>query len=160
LPILTVVTTGFVGYGIMMLVTILMFVSMFFRPRWFLLVCLLVGIYAGTSFWVAYANQRDDLRSAVWGGADYHTPVSRLINIFEAVTPFDLSNLNHLDAVDLRLNQNWLVGSALRTTPALIPYEEGETIYAAILAIIPRAIWPDKPVTGGSGDYVSKHTLI
>jgi hypothetical protein len=42
----------------------------------------------------------------------------------------------------------------------LIPYENGETIYAAILAIIPRAIWPDKPVTGGSGDNVSKHTLI
>ena len=160
LPVVTVMTQGFIGYGIMMLATVLVFTAMFFRPRWILLVGLFVGIYAGMSFWVAYLNHRQEVRSAVWGDAEYQKRISSLINVVRAIEPFDLSNPDHLTAIDTRLNQNWLVGATLRTTPDLVPYEDGETIYSAILAIIPRAIWADKPVTAGGGSYVSKHTLI
>lgn len=160
LPFITVVTQGFLGYGIMMLATIIVFIAMFYRPRWVLLAGLIIGIYAAISFWVAYFNHRDEIRAAVWGGADYATRFSTLANVFTSIEPFDLTNPDHLAPVDMRLNQNWLIGSGLRITPVLVPYEDGETIYGAILAIIPRVIWPDKPITAGSGDYVSKHTGI
>ena len=31
----------------------------------------------------------------------------------------------------------------------VVPFRDGETIYAALFAVIPRALWPDKPVVAG-----------
>jgi len=160
LPFITVATQGFIGYGIAMLGTVLLFMAMFFRPRWLIVAGLVVGIYGGLSLWVAYAFTRNEIRATVWGDQDMTARVTVMSKIFDIIVPFDLSNQRDLDVVDARLNQNSLVGTAMRVTPAYVPYENGETIYAAIFAIIPRALWPDKPATGGSGDYVSRHTMI
>ena len=65
----------------------------------------------------------------------------------------------HLFALDVRLNQNYLVGVGV------MRHREGETelLYGATVpfwALIPRAIWPDKPAVGGGGDLVSQFTGI
>jgi hypothetical protein len=39
-----------------------------------------------------------------------------------------------------------------------VPLAHGGTIRDAALALIPRAIWPDKPIRAGSGDLVSIYT--
>lgn len=158
LPILTVSTSGFIGYGIAMLGIILMFVAMFYRPRWLLVLGLVIGVYGGLSLWVAYATVREDIREAVWGEQNYGKRFDEISKLVEIVAPFDLSNPSDLAMVDARLNQNWLVGAAIRTTPDLVPFAEGQTFYEAITAVVPRVIWPNKPVTGGSGNYVSRHT--
>lgn len=160
LPVVTVITSGFLGYGIAMLGTILVFVAMFYRPRWVLLAGLVVGIYGGMSLWVAYAINRNEVRSAVWGGQDIDARTGAMSKVVDALTPFDPSNQDHLQQIDARLNQNWLVGAAMRATPAMVPFENGYTIYEALTALIPRAIWPDKPAVGGSGDYAGKHAMI
>ena len=36
-------------------------------------------------------------------------------------------------------------------------YARGDTLWDALLALIPRAIWPDKPITAGSGNLVSRY---
>ena len=59
----------------------------------------------------------------------------------------------------MRLNQNYLVGIGV------MRHREGEAElwYGATVplwALIPRAIWPDKPPVGGSGDWVSQFTGI
>ena len=160
LPVITVVSAGFIGYGIAMLGTILMFVAMFYRPRWIIVVGLVLGIYGGMSFWVAYAVNRAEIRSAVWGGEDLGARTNAISKVFDVIQPFDFSNQDHLNVVDIRLNQNALVGAATRTTPDYVPYVYGKTLYEAAIAVIPRALWPDKPVVAGSGDYVSQHTGI
>lgn len=49
-----------------------------------------------------------------------------------------------------RLNQGYHVAMAIRHTPASEPYAYGETIRRALLgSLVPRALWPDKPVAGG-----------
>ena len=65
----------------------------------------------------------------------------------------------HLFALDQRLNQNYLVGMGV------MRHREGEAelLYGATVpfwALIPRAIWPDKPAVGGGGDLVSQFTGI
>lgn len=160
LPIVTIVTSGFISYGMMMLTTVLVFVAIFYRPRWRLLAGFLILLYAGVSLWVSYAAQRSEVRAAVWGGAGVVAVLGRIADIATSVEPFDLYNPEHLVFLDLRLNQNQLVGAVLRHTPEYVPFRNGETIYGALAAVIPRAIWPDKPEIGGSGDYVSEHSLI
>lgn len=39
-------------------------------------------------------------------------------------------------------------------------YAYGQTLYLSLLAMIPRIIWPDKPVRLGGADIVSKYTGI
>jgi hypothetical protein len=39
-------------------------------------------------------------------------------------------------------------------------FARGDTLWDALLALIPRAIWPDKPITAGSGNLASRYTGI
>jgi hypothetical protein len=160
LPVMTVVLHGFIGYGVVMLGSILLFIAMFYRPRWLLLLGLVIGIYSGMSFWVAYANNRNEMRDKVWGGEGVEAALQVGQKMFDSLTFFDFSNQSHLALIDIRLNQNWLVGRALVVTPQYVPFQDGRTIIEAIYAVVPRLLWPDKPEVGGSGEYVSEHTMI
>lgn len=159
LPVITVVSSGFIGYGIVMVTSVIAFTAMYLRPRWPLLVGLLVMLYGGVSLWVTYAEHRGSIRDSVWGGEDTSIVFEKVITMLANFELFELSNQDHLRNVDLRLNQNALVGAAIRNTPSMVPFRNGETIYSAVISIIPRAIWPDKPEVGGSGNYVAEHTL-
>ena len=160
LPVITIITSGFIGYGIAMITTILAFVAMFYRPRWHLLALLSLMLYGGVSLWVGYAEHRGNIRDAVWGGQDYGQRADAMLSMIYALTPFDISNPRHLELVDIRLNQNVLVGAVMRSTPSLVPFRDGSTIVDGLLAVIPRALWPGKPEVGGSGNYVSDHSMI
>ena len=82
--------------------------------------------------------------------------VSSLVTDFQFL---DLSNEWHRWALDERLNQNYLVGiGVLRHRDYGTALMYGATV--PVWALIPRAIWPDKPSVGGGGDLVSKFTGI
>ncbi|MGH7134594.1 MAG: hypothetical protein ACREHD_02580, partial [Pirellulales bacterium] len=72
---------------------------------------------------------------------------------------FDPWNLQHLYAIDGRLNQNSLVGRAIsfmdvtKKEPA-----HGRTLAIAAIAWVPRALWPGKPEFGGSGGLAAEYT--
>jgi hypothetical protein len=83
-----------------------------------------------------------------------------MTNTLSSVEPFDLWNVRHLLAIDERLNQNGLVGAAVVNLSANQDYAKGETLWMAVLAMIPRALWPEKPVSAGSGDLVTRFTGI
>ena len=65
-----------------------------------------------------------------------------------------------MESIDGRLNQNGLVGAAVVNLSANQDYANGETLWMAVLAMIPRALWPDKPISAGSGDLVTRFTGI
>src|SRR5256885_7581077 len=72
---------------------------------------------------------------------------------------FDPSNEIHLHALDQRLNQNYFVGlAAKRIEQGQVDYLYGRSLWEGVLATIPRALWPDKPVFGGSPALVSEMT--
>ena len=71
----------------------------------------------------------------------------------------NLQNMDHLVALYLRLNQNLLVGAGIsRHEAGLVELSYGGTVPWWLL--VPRAIWPDKPVVGGGGDLVTSFTGI
>ncbi len=157
-PLYTVLASGFLGFGFVVLMTILIFVGTFFRPRIALVAGAFVALFVGIGFFASYLEHRQALRDAVWGNQPLETRIEAVQNMFASMTPFDPFNPMHLQALDTRLNQNELVGAAVAYVPALKPYAAGETIYLALIALIPRAIWPDKPVTAGSMGMVGPYT--
>ncbi|MCI0391793.1 MAG: O-antigen polysaccharide polymerase Wzy family protein [Acidobacteria bacterium] len=158
-PLLTVITQGFIGYGIFNTMMVFTFVARFYRPRWRLAVLGLAAGYLGLSLYVTYMRDRSEIRDTVWGGQSYGSRVDQLKATFSRAEFFDLNNDEHLERIDLRLNQNALVGASVHYIGSgQQGFASGETLWQAIIALIPRIVWPEKPVEAGSGNLVSKYT--
>jgi len=161
LPILTAVTTGYMGHGALIFIELLAFLCTFYRPRRVLLLIIGVSVYVGMSFYVTYMRDRETLRKDVWGGSAFSTRLERAQNTLSTFELFDPRNTNHLYQVDRRLDQNFLVGAAVEyIADGSVPYAGGTTIWHAFLALIPRIVWADKPVVAGSMRVVSTYTGI
>jgi hypothetical protein len=161
LPLVTVVSQGFIGYGVAAATAILAFIAGFYRPRWRVFVAVLVLGYVGLSMYVTYMRDREAIRAVVWSGQPL---VARLQQVQLTVSTFewfDIHNRDHLVRIDDRLNQNLLVGAAVQYMDAgLARFAYGRTLWEGFLAVIPRAIWPTKPVVAGSGTLVTQYTGI
>jgi hypothetical protein len=141
------------------MVMVMAFVASFYRPRWHVVLAGLLLAYGGLSIYVTYMRDRVAIRQVVWNDGALTERARAVAESLGRVEPFDFTSPEHLARVEDRLNQDWLVGAAyfyLEGRPN--EFARGETILAALAAVVPRAIWPDKPVVGGSGDLVSRYT--
>jgi len=99
------------------------------------------------------------ISDVVWTGGDLAArfrTIEGMVHRFEWFNPYDT---DHLERIDLRLNQNALVGAAvdyIGSSPSA--FARGESIVDAFAALIPRIVWPDKPIVAGSGTWVSRYT--
>ncbi len=160
LPLFTIMTQGFLGFGVGYAIVIVAFIVALCRLRWrWLPVGLGLGFLA-LSFYVTYMRDRDDIRSAVWQGRDYGTRFAKVQGIWQDFEWFDPFDKKHLQRIDWRLNQNWLVGAAVSHLGPTGAFANGETIWMAVLALVPRAIWPGKPVVAGSMGLVEVYSGI
>lgn len=161
LPMVTILRQGFLGYGAIALITIMTFVAVFYRPRWRLFIMFSLIAYLGFSFYVTYMRDRGDLRASVWGGEAVSSRVTQLSRTVTGIEWFDPLNPNHILRVTGRLNQNYLVGASVEKIEAgNTDFANGETVLDAILSLVPRAVWPDKPQRAGSPDIVTRYTGI
>jgi hypothetical protein len=161
LPIMTVTTQGYLGYGLAALMTVFAFVVAFYEPRWKVAVVSALVAYIGLSVYVTYMRDRSEIRELVWGGSRMSDRTDRVIGTLTDVEWFDPYDVRHLDRIDDRLNQNLFVGAAVHYVGAgRVPFANGATVYDALLSVVPRALWPDKPMSAGSGDLVSIYTGI
>jgi hypothetical protein len=160
-PIGTVITQGFLGYGAAATISVASFVAVRYRPRGRVFVAALVVAYLALSVYVTYMRDRGSIRDAVWGGASFSERFDQLFLSASTFEWFDPTDSEHLARIDARLNQNALVGAAMTyLDQGYRSFANGKTIGDAIIAVIPRAIWPDKPVIAGSGSLVSDYTGI
>jgi hypothetical protein len=160
LPFTTLITAGFLGYGAIAVLTILIFVSSFVRSPIRVILVGSLTIYLGLSVFVSYMRDRTDIRATVWGEQSFEDRFDKISKTVTTLEWFDPGNFEHLQRIDGRLNQNFLVGSAVYELGQTQNFARGETLWDALLALIPRAIWPDKPITAGSGNLVSRYTGI
>jgi hypothetical protein len=160
LPLVTVVSQGYLGYGTGALLAVLTFVHTFRRwPRSRLLVLGLVCAYAGLSFYGSYMRDRSLIRESVWSGDSLSERLERVYLTVSDLEWFDPLDAQHLYRIDDRLNQNALVGMAVDHLDAgREDFAYGETLWHAAIALVPRVVWPDKPVVAGSMDLVSRYT--
>jgi hypothetical protein len=161
LPFLTIVSQGFLGYGASALITIVAFLVSFgkWRPR--VAVLTMVVFYLGLSLYVTYMRDRTAIREVVWAGEGMGSRVERLYETVSTLEWFNPGDVDHLQRIDERLNQNTLVGVAVdRLESGVQDYAWGETVWYAVIALVPRALWPDKPVVAGSMGLVGVYTGI
>jgi hypothetical protein len=161
LPLFTIVTWGFLGFGAMALFALLAFVSGFVRLRARVVVAFLLAGFVGLSFYVTYMRDRVELRASVWGGQSLEQRLGQTGQMITTFEWFDLWNNAHLRRIDDRLNQNVLLGAAVRNLKAgYVDYARGATLEQAAVALVPRIIWPDKPVRAGGNTLVTSFTGI
>ncbi len=161
-PFLTTTTQGFIGFGSVMMLAVLVFVIQIvgFR-KWFIPVGILAA-YLGLSILVTYSQSRDSIRAVVW--SDESSLTNRFATISSSLANFqwfDPYNPRDYSFLDLRQNQNFLTGSAMeRLANGQVDYASGETIMDAFLMLIPRAIWSDKPISSGGSLLVRQYTTF
>jgi hypothetical protein len=157
-PLLTIVFQGFLGFGVGYAIIVLCFVAAIYRPRLWA-ACLLLPLgYVALSFYTNYMRDRDEIRDVVWGGSTIEDRVDQTEKTFGSFEWFDPQKSRHLNYINNRLNYNWLVGTEISHLHATKGFGDGETLWMSVLALIPRAIWPGKPVQAGSMDFVSRYT--
>lgn len=160
IPFATMVSMGFLSYGVNAVVVICAFLAPFVRVRRAHVMFVVPVFWFALSFYVTYMAARTELRHVVWGGEDFGARIGKVAAVFLGeFEVFSIFNNEHLYRIDSRLNQNSFVGLAIEKTGEHgTPFAGGRTIVFAAVAWIPRAVWPNKPKFGGSGAMVSEHT--
>jgi hypothetical protein len=161
IPFLTVSLAGFMGYGVVACMTIACFVGVFYRPRWVFAGAAGVVLVLGLSLYPTYMSVRDGIRKAVWGEDTFSARLEQMERLINEWQWFDAENKKQLTSIDDRVNQNILIGRAVpRLAEGVVDYGRGKTLWNALVALIPRVIWPGKPQFAGSGTLVSEYTNI
>jgi hypothetical protein len=157
-PILTMMFTGFLGYGVTwsLIVISFMYVLTTRKATWVILSPLVVAF--GLSAFVTYFGVRPELRSVVWSqGASISNKYLQTQAVFRGFEVFDLSKGAHLYSLTERFNQNHLVGlAASRHDSGAFDLALGGTV--PMWSLVPRVLWPGKPDVGGSGELVATYT--
>ena len=119
----------------------------------------LLGVgYVLLSLFVAYMSFRNELRIVLWSDAGFADRLWATLQAFSGVRLLDPTDFESLDWLVTRLNQGLFVGKAIEHHAL---YEtlrlNGESLLLALVAWVPRFLWPAKPGMGGS-EFVSEHT--
>jgi hypothetical protein len=158
-PLLTLLLGGFLSFGATPVFIILSGLVISTRSSWRVGIGLPVVALVFFTMFLSYFNNRDQIRDAVWSGAAMGERVRESTRIFSDLEFFDSQNQRHLEALDRRLNQNFFVGMAdQRIKSGEVNYKNGQTFVDGLISLIPRIIWPAKPVFAGSPDIIREMT--
>ena len=158
-PVLMLLLGGFLSYGSAAAIIVISILAISVKKGWKVFLGLIVAVYLGVSIFVNYFSHRTEVRQEVWGGAPLSDRIDATMDIFRNFKWFDSQNLQHLYALDQRLNQNLFVGlAAARIEQGRVDYLYGRSLWEGLMALIPRALWPEKPVVAGSPKIVSEMT--
>jgi len=158
-PTLTLLMGGFLSYGSTAVVVVLSVLAISVRSRWRVLAGVVVVAVLAFNLFLSYFQNRDDIREAVWGGGTMAERVDATLGIVRDFEWFDPSNEVHLYALDQRLNQNYFVGlAATRIAQGQVEFLHGRSLWEGLESLVPRALWPDKPVSAGSPEIVAEMT--
>lgn len=158
-PVLTLLLGGFLSFGSTPIFIILASLAITTKSHWNVTFATPLLIMFFFLAFISYFQSRDLIRDAVWGGADMETRIQRSFLIITNMELFDPTNKDHLRALDLRLNQNYFVGrAAARLETGEVDWLYGHSLWEGMIAVIPRAIWPSKPVFAGSPKIVMEMT--
>jgi hypothetical protein len=159
LPLVTISYEGFASFGVAASIVVASFAGAITRARLLWIVAIVLLAFLGLSFFVTYFRDRAQIRHVVWGGQGYSTRLQQLQTTFvQGFQWFDLGDERSLHSVDQRLNQNYLVGAAVNRLDVNGDFANGTTLVDAAIALVPRVLWPDKPVSAGSGGLVTRFT--
>jgi hypothetical protein len=160
-PVLMLLLGGFLSYGSAAIIIVFSALTISTRSFGRVVVGMTLFIFLGLSIFVNYIEHRGNIRKQVWGGAPLETRIDSVIDTVSDFEWLDPTNRKHLISLDQRLNQNYFVGlAAERIQQGQVDYLKGESIWEGVLSLVPRALWPEKRVFGGSPQIVAKMTGV
>ena len=158
-PVLMLLMGGFLSYGAAAVIIVLSSLMVTARQPWRVVLASAVFTVGGMSVFLSYFQHRPEIRAAVWGGASTDARIAATTDAIRDIRLPDLNDPMHLIAIDQRLNQNYFVGlAAERIEIGRVNYLHGRSLWEGVQALVPRALWPDKPVVAGSPKVVSEMT--
>ena len=158
-PVLMLLLGGFLSYGATAAIVVLCALTVSVRSYWKVIVGIVVAIFLGINLFVNYFAHRDEIRAEVWGGAPLADRIDATLDVVRDFQWFDSENRKQARALDERLNQNYFAGLAgARIQQGLVNYLYGRSLWEGAIALVPRLLWPDKPVLAGSPKIVSEMT--
>jgi hypothetical protein len=87
--------------------------------------------------------------------------VTRAVHIFTGIEWIHANNIEQMTAFDERLNQANFAGLAAQNIASgEVSFLHGRSLWDGFLAIVPRLIWPNKPIFAGSSDLIREMTGI
>jgi hypothetical protein len=162
IPAAYLILWGFTSYGFIILTVYAGFWLAILAPKrlgvWRIGVGAVLITYLLLSLFVAWMSFREELRAVLWSGAGFNARIGAVLEAFSKTELLRPDNFESLDSINGRLNQYIFVGKAIQLheqAPGL--RMNGETLVLALLAWVPRILWPNKPEMGGSG-FVAEHT--
>jgi hypothetical protein len=158
-PIVILFLGAFLSYGSAAIIIVLSGLAVSARRYWSVVASVIGLSYLALSIFVTYFAHRDDIRTQVWGGASLEARIDSVERTTGDMQLLNLSDPRHLDALDQRLNQNFFVGlAASRIANGDVNYLYGRSVLEGLMSLIPRLLWPGKPVFGGSPAIVAEMT--
>jgi hypothetical protein len=158
-PSLMLLFGGFLSYGSTAIIIASSVLIVSSRSPWRVLVGASFGLFLGLTVFVNYFAHRDNIRRVVWSGGALEERLDVVADAFSNFEWFDPGNREHLIAFDKRLNQNYFVGlAATRIQEGRVDYLYGRSVWEALISLVPRILWPEKPVSAGSPAIVSEMT--
>ena len=158
-PVLMLLLGGFLSYGSAAIIIVCAVLTISTRSYWRVVVGIAVFSFLSLSIFVNYFQHRGDIRDQVWGGAPLEARIGSVADTVRGFEWFDPNDRAHLSALDQRLNQNYFVGLAARRIQlGQVDYLKGHSVWEGLLSLVPRVLWPEKPVFAGSPQIVSKMT--
>lgn len=124
--------------------------------NWLVLGCFSVLSLIPYNMWL---SGREAIRSGIRGGASLSERAEAFWETTHVPGVADLAPSSQSRRISERLDQSTILVAAVSYTPEIEPYGYGETIWSPMLmAIVPRALWPDKPLSVGGNEFVSRFT--
>lgn len=150
---------GFLSYGAQAVIVVLSPLAITAKSKWRLIGSVGIILFFGLTVFANYFINRDKLRDVLWSEATLEDRIDVVTDVIKNFEWFDPGNESHRDALNQRLNQNYFIGiAAERIKQQDSNYIYGRSVWEALLSLVPRFIWPEKPVFGGSGDIVAEMT--
>lgn len=158
-PIIILLFAGFLSYGSIALIIIASTLVVSVRSPSRVIIGGCLTVYLGLTVFVNYFAHRTEYRDVAWSGAPIESRIDAAANLFSDFQYFDPNDVKQLNELNIRLNQNYFVGlAALRLEQEQVAYLHGRSLWEGVEALVPRFLWPDKPVYGGSGKIVADMT--
>jgi hypothetical protein len=155
-PFFGLLGEGFLSYATITLAIAFSFLFVFYRPRWHVMVLGPVFIYTVMSFFVGYMREREGIREDIFMETGWETRMEKARAIFTEFEWLDLNKESHREPIDNRLNQNLFIGkTVVRMTSGELAPLSGYTVQQGLWSMVPRILWPGKPMTAGSRGIMS-----
>ena len=113
-----------------------------------------LAVLLGMAFIFVLQAVKDDYRETLREEGQGQNVEKFLESVDERLLEAEAARSGNVERLVIRINQGWIISRIMTGTPRYLPFAEGETIITAVKAsLLPRFLFPDKPIAGGKVNY-------